>query len=165
MLKDRVKRSFWGVSSTFFNSLSYTLSYRINVSLTLFILNYERVLVKHYFYNFVFFWWFLSIFMPFYSVFANHLHISLSLGVYIAVQNVEKMFLRSLLYARFTMSAYQKQWLPCVLAAPFLACSGRYTVLLRQCSHVGLEIWVPLPKSRQAVERSQTCAYSCAVSN
>ena len=79
------------------------------MSLTLFILNYERVLVKHYFYNFVFFLMIFIDFMPFYSVFANHLHTPLSLGVYIAVQNVEKMFLRSLLYARFTMSAYQKQ--------------------------------------------------------
>ena len=75
MLKDRVKRSFWGVSSTFFNSLSYTLSYRINVSLTIFILNYERVLVKHYFYNFVFFfddfYRFLCLFIAFCKSFAH----------------------------------------------------------------------------------------------
>ena len=37
MLKDRIKRSFWGVSSTFFNQLSYTLSYKNIVSLTVFI--------------------------------------------------------------------------------------------------------------------------------
>ena len=37
MLKDRIKRSFWGVSSTFFNQLSYTPSYKNIVSLTVFI--------------------------------------------------------------------------------------------------------------------------------